>query len=399
MTGTASSLGKPRAARSALRLLVGLCVCLCTLAAGCTHVTLSDDVDLTLDFNPLTGSSGALNSPYVEGSAMRIYVNSSNDRERFTGWSVKSSAPDVFSVETLEINGDSKPVSAYVRGHARSPGSAELQVFDDGGHQVGSDLVEVARPDEIRLLAHGQLLVGYAESDARVSDLRVLVGGTATYLARYYQKGRQLSGNGALSVPTEVPPIAQPVGGTAAVAQSFLFENRDWLQLSPQNSGSATIDLLVNGTPFGSFPVVAVAPGEVTSVHILTSDESGKKSGDWLVGLAQSLDAAGRDVYGVTYAWTIDGATQDSLGDLYRYQYDPRQPKMLTASFGTMAAQAFIHAQKGYVDSTNHVGCSAVLGAAQRDGAGNDRPLLSIVALLSSLAALGAIGRRQRRLA
>lgn len=344
--------------RRLLPLVSTLLLLLVGAAGGCARVTLEDDVDLVLDFTPLVGPSNALNSPYIEGSSMRIYVHSTNNKEDFSGWRVTSSAPDVFAVDSVVRDTSStQDALVYCLGHALRPGDAQLQVLDENGQIVGGDLVQVRRPDEIQLLAHGLLLVGRNGSEARVTDLRVVADGTATYLARYFAGGIELHGNGALSVSGGV--IQGQPGGVAQVARSFIFEDRDWLQVSPQMVGSGTVALDVNGTPFGSVPVVSVPGTDVTSIRILGQDESSHKQDDWMVAFAQAADGAGRAIYGVEYKWSLDQTAQTGLGDLYRYHYKPQLPKMLSASFGSMAAQAMIHADKGYVDSTNRVGCQA----------------------------------------
>lgn len=364
---------------SALLLLVGA-------ATGCTHVTIEDDVDLVLDFSPLTGPSNALNSPYIEGSSMHIYVHSTNDKEDYAGWKIVSSAPDVFAVTNL-VRGTGSNALAYTVGKALRPGDAELRVLDQSGQTVAADVVQVRRPDEIHFLAHGLLLVGRSDADARVDELRILSGGTGTYLARYFTGGIELHGNGALSVMSAVQGAS---GGTAQVVKSFIFEDRDWLQVSPQMVGSGSVALAINGTAFGTFPVVSVANTDVTSVHIFGQDESSHRQDDWLVAFAQATDASGQAIYGVDYKWTVDQTAQTGLGDLYRYQYKPLLPKMLTASFGAMAAQAMIHADKGFVDSTNHVGCQAAPGQVSRQAQA------ALPLLLGLLAAVALLRSRRR---
>jgi hypothetical protein len=193
-------------------------------------------------------------------------------------------------------------------------------------------------------------------------------------------------------VPIGAAPIGQPVGGSASVLHSYVFEDRDWLQLSPQASGTADVQLLINGSRFGSLPIVAVAMGEVSAIRILNQDESHAKNGDWLVSYAQAVDTTERPILGVEYTWQLDQTMQKGIGDLFRYEYDARQPKMLTASVGAMAAQTFIHAKKGFVDTTNHVGCSTAPGA-HRSAQG----AILGSGLFFALLVLRATQRRRRR--
>lgn len=330
-------------------VLAGVVAC----SMGCTRVKFSDSVDLTLDFAPLTGPSDLLHTPYVEGSSMRIFVDSTNDNERYEGWSLSSSDPTIFSVENLQ--GQSGFAAAKAR--ALRPGHATLTVTDSGGHVVATDGVDVERPDEVRLLSHGLLLVDRGEDEARVSDLRVVEGGTGTYLARYYRAGHQVFGNGTLTATADT-------GSTAKVEQSYLFEDRDWLQVSPGDGNAHQIALSVNGTPFGQVTLSGVARTDLAGVRILGEDEGGAKKDQLMVAFALANDSAGRAVYGVEYSWQLGGKTSAGMGDLFRYRYDAQRPQMLTASAmnatGQMSAQAMIHASSGFVDSTNRVGCATV---------------------------------------
>ena len=343
--------------KTSRKVAAALCGLLVALAgAGCTRVTFKDSVDLTLDFAPLVGPSDQLHTPYVEGSSMWIYVESSNDNERYSSWNLSSSDPSTFFVERLVADKG----FALARGRALRPGSVTLIATDGSGSIVGTNQVDIERPDEVRLLSHGLLLIDHPEDEAQVSGLRVVAGGMGTYLARYYRGGQPLFGNGALTA-------AADAGATAQVVQSFLFEDRDWLQVSPSDAAAHSVTLSINGTAHSTVPLTGVARADVTSVRILGEDESRAKKDEWLVAWALSSDRSGQAVYGVEYQWQLGSTTQLGLGDLFRYPYDPSRPQMLTARSdspsGTVMAQAMIHAARGIVDSTNRVGCSAIPGA------------------------------------
>ena len=322
-------------------------------AAGCNQVTMVDDVDLTLDFTPLLGPSDALHQPYVQGSSMTLWVESSDHRVDEQGWSIASSDPNVFTVSPLARDQD-RPYRASVACHAASAGQATLTIRDASNHLVRVEPIEVGLPDRIELMAHGLLLIGHPDAEADITEARIRAGGTATYLARYFRGSQQLYGNGALSAD-------MPTNVEAQVVQTFLFENRDWLQLSPTQPGNYSVALSTGGTHVTDLPVVAVNDTDVTSLRILGEDESKARRGQWLVALAQAYDTQLRPIYGVDYQWQLGGKSQVGLGDIYRYEYDPRNPNMLSASFGQMEADAMIHGF-GYVDSTNNVGCSFIPG-------------------------------------
>ena len=330
------------------------------LATGCNSVTLVDDIDLQLDWNPVTGPSDALHSPYVQGASFTLWIRSQDNRERMLDWTVESGDAGRLSIEHPVHNSDQRQF--YATAHAMAEGTPEIIVRDGSGNVLRRQTVEVLVPDRIDLLAHGLLLIGHTEEEARVSEARVRTGGTATFLSRSYRNGRFLAGNGAVSVDPN-PDV------TGHVEPTFLFENRDWVQLSPLQAGAFSVGLSVGGTTpvhVSDVPLPAVADTEVNALRILGQDESHAQKDEWLIALAQAYDGAQRSVYGVDYHWQVDGVEQVGYGDLYRYQYKPGAPRMLSAQFGGMQANAMLHVGAGYVASTNNVGCSTAPGSAPR---------------------------------
>jgi MYXO-CTERM domain-containing protein len=353
------------------------------LATGCNSVSLTDDIDLVLDFTPLMGPSDALHQPYVQGAQMTIYVHSSDSRTSMSDWTVESLNPEIFTVSNMSHDPQHNTFS--FAGQALTAGTAMIAIYDGNHNAQSHHPIVVALPDRVELLAHGLLLIGKSESEASATELRIRAGGTATYLARYYQGEQQLYGNGALSA-------VAPSGVTPHVAHTFLLENRDWLQLSPSQSGNFMVALSTGGTHVADAPIVSVPDSDAQRVQILGVDESKAHKDDWLVALAQAFDGSERAIYGVDYAWTLDGLTQGNLlemtvGDLYRYQYDPKTPHMLSASFNGMNADTMIHGA-GFVDSTNHVGCSTAPGRPAESAAW----FVGFVALMAS-----AFAARRRR--
>jgi hypothetical protein len=346
-----------------MRKTLGLTLLL-SLAAGCGPVvTMQDDVDIVWDWKELVGPSNELHTPYVLGASMNLYVHTTDDNEKMEGWTVESSDTSIFTVDAPQRYSDKR---IYVPGHAVGDGTAQLLVRNSGGHVVGRADVEVRRPDRAQLMAHGMLIIGRSESQSTVSELRLLNGGTATFLVHYFAGDRQLSGNGALSVDA-------PSDVTVTTPRSWVFEDRDWLQVTPSKSGTSSLTLKVAGEPFGDVPLTVVDGSEVDSLHIIGQDESHAKKDQWLVALGQAYDSSMRQIFGVEFNWDVDGQAQSNwdgsdTGDLYRYKFDPKQPKMLAATYGQVSAVAMIHASEGFVDSSNNIGCSAVPGAATATG-------------------------------
>lgn len=358
--------------RLALWLVLG------ATATGCTRVRLTDNVDLTFDFSPLIGPSNLLHQPYVQGSEMDVYVDHSDDKKDLSGWSLRSLNTEIFSVDNPTF---SKFNDNYFRVHchAVSDGIAQLEVLDSSGKVQHRTTVEVGKPDRIELLAHGPMLVDRAELPALTTNPQVLAGGTATFLVRYYKGARLLNGNGALDV-------ASTENVTAATPQSFLFEDRDWLQVTPLAEGNFAVPLRVGGDDITTLQLKSVPESAVDEVRILGKNESKAKKGDWLVALAQAYDTADQPIYGVEYDWELDGDTEPGEGDLYRYQYDPKEKHNIEARFGALDAVAQIHGE-GFVDSSNNIGCAT-----------SGDPRTSLVSLVVIGVAM-AFARRRRRVA
>jgi uncharacterized protein (TIGR03382 family) len=326
-------------------------------ATGCPAVAIVDDVDFELNFTPIVGPSDALHAPYVVGSSMNLYLETQSvgDTRR---WTIESTDPAIFTVDPPQY--DSRGDFKSARGHALAPGVATLRVIDDGGSVRRSIPITVAIPSTIAIDHHGPLLVERPELRSDWGDGRIVVGGTSTYLASYFDGPDRLSGNGALS--------ARVTSGRATVdvVNTYLFEDRDWLQVTPTAAGPFTVELMVGGQVIRTLEGIAVPASEVADVRIYGEDESKARAGEWLVALAVATDAQGRIIWGVEYKWDLDGQSEPGMGDLYRYPYDPKKRHMVAASFGQLSAVAMIHGGNGFVDSTNRVGCSAAPGTPSR---------------------------------
>src|SRR5262249_47636033 len=249
-------------------------------------------------------------TPYVRGAPVTLYV-SGDDNDDLTGWNVSSSDSSVFAIDNVQLDADLHTVIAA--GHAVGEGTAGLIVDDKHGHQVGVEEAEVVVPDRAELDAHGYLILGETP-EARVDDVRIVSGGTATYLVQYYLGSREVHGNGVLAVDA-------PSGVSATPRTTFLFENREWVSLSSSTVGLQNVTLHADGAPVGTVPVVTVPETDIADVALHAQSEKGHKDGDWLVLLAQSYDAASRKIFGVDYRWNIGGVMQTEAGDLYRYEF------------------------------------------------------------------------------
>lgn len=342
-------------------------------ACGSTHTTytMTDNIDLTWDFS-LTPSTfdDHLHSPYVRGTKVMVFAHMSDDKPDFSGWSIVSSDPAVFRIIDSAVDGNG---GLAAHGEAIGEGTAELRLLDRSGDEVGHGVAEVLVPDRVELAAHGSLILG-RDDEAAVVEARVVEGGKATYLVRYLRGDRELHGNGVLTVEA-------PAGVTAQSRTTFLFENREWLTLEMAAAGTSAVQLSADHVKVASVPLVVVPDSAIADVVLLTESEKGHQDGDWLAALAQAYDGNGARIFGVDYAWNVNGVEQVGEGDLYRYQFKKGQYEMVRAQRGTHAAAAMIQSDQGDVDSTNNVGCAV-------GGSGS---------LAVGLVGLGLVVRRRRR--
>ena len=308
-----------------------LLLCLAGALAGCNGVRLADSVDLELDFNFLDGPSDRLHSPYVAGADFDVYATGLDDDEE-THWSIGTSDPSVIFVgETIGRGGAANVV-------ALSPGTVDLIARDDTGDDEHRATVEVVQPDEARLVAHGPQIVRRPELQPENTDeLRVLVGGSGTFMVRWFAEGDRLFGHGALSTESDPGVVAEP-------RRSFLFEDREWVTFHVSEVGSHEVRLFANGELTRTITVIGVTDADIDDVQIHGMDESGASEGEPLVVYAQAYAADGTPIYGVEYQWDLDGDPVDGLGDLFRYGYAPGVSAELCARHGDLEAIATISA-------------------------------------------------------
>jgi hypothetical protein len=316
-----------------------------TLLAGCQRHYFTDSVDLELDFRPIGLRGDALHSPYVIGSSFDVFANPNDSDDSREGWRIVSSDPSVLAIEMM--------APGTARANAVSDGEATLELYDAEDNLLHSEEIEVRAPASAELLWHGSLLVGATEDEARVDDARILTGGTATFLVRWRdEQGRRLSGNGALRASAQA-------GMETNVAQSFLFEDRDWLQLTTLEDGVYAVEVAAGDQEaVTTFQVTTVS--NIAGITLEGESEQGEEDGACLVVVAVGSDADGNPVYGVEYEWDVEGDSLPDYGDVLHYTYDPNIPVTVGATFEDQHVETVVHSSGGfYVSSTNDIGCSA----------------------------------------
>lgn len=324
--------------------------CLAGLLAltGCDGVRLADSVDLVFDFNLLDGPSDELHSPYVAGAELDLYTINV-DAEDEVGLSIRSSDASVLSIDAM-------PRAGVASATATGAGEVELFVRDERETELHRTVVEVVAPDRADLLAHGPMIVDREELQPESTDeIRVLVGGTGTFLVRWFADQRRLFGHGALTTESDPGVMARP-------RRSYVFEDREWVSFSATEEGRHEVRLLANGELVRTITVIGVVEEDIDDVRLHGMDESDAAEGQGLVVYAQAYTEDDVPIYGVEYEWDIDGETEDGLGDLFRYRFTPGVTGELCARHGMFEAITTISANEGFVDSSNDIGCAVGRG-------------------------------------
>lgn len=363
----------------ALPLLALACV-VGSVAAGCTvqqHAAGMED-DLTLDIN--LGNSNVLNTPYVAGSSFTISLqagaNTTND-----GWTLTSSNPAVMKIGPQGSNGASSnafPVQAASAGHAT------LTILDKSGNAIDSADVDVDVPTRIELCEQGLLYAGETYDEASLASVQIVNGGTATFLVRYFAGLQELHGNNALS--TTDSALA------SASATSTSLSASDFVAITGTGMGATTVQLAAGGATLG-LPVDVIDPSAVRGISLDPESESGAKEGQELFVFARAVDANGRDVYGSSFAWTVDGqdptccanTNASDPSDLLAYQYHATGTESVAASIDGQAASVSVHGNPSSTSTTSaeYTGCSVSPGVGATGSAAAGWCLLGLAGLVA----------------
>ena len=357
------------------------------LAAGCTntpHVASLQDSFGGDVFAAFAGNPNGLSTPYVEGSKFKITVQPGGNADS-TGWVLKSSDPTVMTVGSAPESGtEDWQVTAMGAGHAT------LTVLDSSGKQLDSEGIDVDVPTSVQLCAQGLLLTGFTDTQATVTSIRVVSGGTGTFLVRYFAGSQELAGNNALR------PTGSGVATASAVAANFSV--RDFLEVTATDMGSGSVTLGVGQTQT-PVAVEAVDPSAVAAVGLFKQSDSNAKKGDTLYVYGRATDSQASDIFGASFVWDVNGTPLPAhpmfVGgptDLLTYQFDPSQSETVGDSLGTMSASGQVHGAPVTTTeaSTQNVGCSVARGAGAGGGAG-----VAGVGLFAAAVAL-MVSRRRR---
>lgn len=326
------------------RLTLAMVLTSTTLVGCAQDIQFSDSIDLTFD---LFRSGDTLHTPYVVGAEFSICADSARERQ-LAGMTLRASDPGMLAVGPTDMSDDQDHMCASVE--VLEVGSVAIEVVDDGEVVASTDL-ESRAPDRVELMAAGPMLADRPDLDPQVVRPQILEGGTATFLVQYFDGQTRLHGQGALRVESTDALSVEPVG-------TVLFEDREWLRITPNEQGTATLDLATPAGTFQTLTVDVVDDLDIADMDLHGRDEQGKEAGDPMVVYAQAYDEDGQYIFGVEYEWSIDGEAEPGAGDLFRYDFDPNRREDLLAVHGDLDAIVEISAGEGYVDSSNDVGCS-----------------------------------------
>lgn len=316
---------------------------LALLLPGCLggrEVTVSDGMELRL-FQP---AGDNLSLPWVEGTTVNFLVESGRGQDA-TGWTVRSTNPEVVVVTELEP-GD---VSVEAELLAFSSGLATLEVVDAAGELVKSVDVEVAAPDHLELhpaaFAYGDVF----DRPVQLDDLRVSVGGDAAFLVRYFAGEQEVFGNGVLLVEAD-----EALGARAD--QTFLAANRDWVHLAPTEAVTGDLRLFAGSLASATATVRAVGPEGLDRLGITDSPDDEAAT-------AEAFAADGVQVWGVDPAWRFDGHRLGE-GDVVTYDRSKHHCEQAEVTLGELRDTAEICATGMDVESASSLGCASAAAPA-----------------------------------
>lgn len=360
--------------RDAAVMVLGSFLILAT--TGCSDLYLADDIDLDFNWTPLEGVGSSLHTPYVVGTHVVIEAEDATDEDADLNFTLESSNESVLRIDS---QADGRAECTAV-----GEGESEISVIEDGD-EIYSRTVTVREPTRAELYAHGPLIIGLGQEEALAHNpIRLLNGGMGTFLVRYYDGDERLYGNGVLRAESD----GEEQGLVLAEEQTFLFENREWLQVSASELGIHHVNLFAGEIPVGEGVIEVVEEADVDSFVLIGESEDGARAEESLAVLAQAYDVEGNLIYGVEYTWDLGGVDEPGLGDLFRYRYSRDAVEDLGANFQELRDEVTIHADEGYVWSTNKIGCTAAAAQPRAPGVATIAGALVLAVLL---------GRRRRR--
>lgn len=364
-------------ASSSLRGIVGLGLGLSLALGGCSDRFIVQDGVLSSQFDlerALNLEVVDLHAPYVRGARLSFLVIDRLHSVDFEGWTLDADDPAI--AEVLEVKVTEHPRSARRPEASQSALSVKIRAVDVGettlvlrdrqGDARAEVPFEVAAPDRFQLLAAAPLLVA-PETHEEVEVPRVVTGGAAAFLLRYFDGDRPL--HGTLDVEAAPPPGSEGLDvegfkDLEADVHPFHFLSYDWVRVHVQSQGIFPIELTHDGALLHVLEVEGVSPGEIATLELHGVDEARVAYGETRQIALRARDGAARPLHGVVARWTADDLEIDegARGDLVSYERADRLPITLTAHVGELALSTQVHGEAFHVRSSSDVewgdGCS-----------------------------------------
>ena len=316
-------------------------------------VYFTDNIDLEFNWHPLrwTERPDKLHQPYVLGSSFYITVHRDHEDMDISNIHVVSTDPSVLHIEAHEA--DEKRVTVYCT--AVGVGKSRLIAYksENSTKEWDSVNVFVEKPDDIQLHFSGAVLLDLPWSEEEVSGhLKVLTGGTATFLVRYYKGDTRLYGHGALS--------SSDAGDQVSVVPdtTYLFEDREWVRLTPHQDGQHKVGLYIGDDLIKQLDVYATSPAEVAYIRLEAESDKGADDEDTLGVLAIGYNSHDERIFGMEFTWKVYSREESGEGDLYKYHFSEDCETQLTAVFEGYEDQVTVYMKDGWVSSSNNLGCS-----------------------------------------
>lgn len=328
------------------------------LLPGCRSdvIHFTDSIDIEFDFAPLPPSPfdrpDYLHLPYAQGA--EFWVTAHRDHAHMNLWEAE---PESLDPSVLRIIGHPQNTDEWVKFRVRAvgPGVTDLVVYRNNARisEWGRTPVEVGKPTGARLFFSGPVLLGWPFEDTEVGEeANVLTKGAATFLVRMYDGAVRLFGNGVMD--------AMLTEGDANVVkrETYLFEDRDWVQVTPQAEGTHRIAIQAGGETVRELLVQGVTDEDIDFIALDGQSEKYARSGDTLGVLAVGYTSDGEPIYGIEFDWYADGKKKSGEGDIYMYEYWRDFETELEAGYGDHTDYVFIHSEHGWVTSSNRLGCT-----------------------------------------
>jgi MYXO-CTERM domain-containing protein len=270
-----------------------------------------------------------LHGSYVAGSTFAITVSAPDGRSE--GWTLSSSDPDVIRVEAPLVRG-----SAFVA--AGRAGEATLRVVDGSGMVEAARSVTVAVPDRVGLYSAGMQMTGASDDAAHVTRVKLVAGGDASFLVRYFRQGTELLGNHALGATSTTVEAAR--------TSMSLAPARDFVRLAATTAGrSGSVSLLAGGV-VTEIPLSTVDRSAVAHVTLIPAATEHAAKGASLPLFAHAVDDTSGDVYGAPFDWSVGGSHvsgRSELGDVLFTAADEQATATVAASHASLSPDT-IHA-------------------------------------------------------